>query len=68
MTRDPLTERFKHELREIDPDPKDWFERPDPLHRFSAWGAVALAIAFSAVLVGMVVVGFLWGRWLLQQL
>jgi hypothetical protein len=36
--RDPLTQRFARELREVDPDPKAWIEPPpqqrDPWHRY----------------------------------
>jgi hypothetical protein len=55
-TNDPLTHRFKHEAREIDPDPRDWFEapeRPPPV----AWTIVlvlAILVVFS--------VAFWWVR------
>ena len=29
MKNDPLTHRFKHETRELDNDPLDWWEGPE---------------------------------------
>ena len=47
---DPLTQRAKHELREIEPNPRAWFEGPndapkvdidlnarEPWHRYDPW-------------------------------
>lgn len=56
--RDPLTERYKHELRELDPDPWDWLERPPqrtPRTSFdvSTIRAVALAIVLAAACAGL---------------
>jgi hypothetical protein len=73
MTHDPLTQRVVHELREIDPDPKDWWEGPDgslPLHlfigrpAFSAWGAIALGIGMVAFLAALVFGVLLLFRWM----
>lgn len=58
---DELTHRSKHELRELDDDPWNWFEGPDrsdPWHRFSGWHVVA-AVLLVAVLGGLLVVGFI---------
>lgn len=68
MARDPLTERYARELRELDDDPKDWFEgdKPDerPLWMRRPWnrwdGLVSLLLVLaSATLVIVLAVG-LW--------
>jgi hypothetical protein len=69
MPRDLTRERIARELREIDPDPKDWWEGPGgprraPLPAFSAWGALCLGVGMTAVLA-VLVVGFLYLlRWM----
>jgi hypothetical protein len=52
MKSDPLTHRFKHEAREIDPDPLDWFEGPEPQPRTLGWvlGAISIAAVVAIVL------------------
>lgn len=58
MTHDPLTHRAKHELREIDPDPKDWIEGPAhrrarlrPWWRDRSWLLFVCTVAAPAVVV-----------------
>jgi hypothetical protein len=63
--RDPLTERYLHETREINPDPKAWIEGPhhaDPWHRPSPrWLGLVLMLASTAVAVAVGAV--LWKAW-----
>jgi hypothetical protein len=68
MTRDPLTERIVHELREINPDPKDWFEGPitddRPLWQRRPWNRWDGLVAFLLVLISCAVsFGVLWLIW-----
>jgi hypothetical protein len=68
MTRDPLTERIVHELREINPDPKAWIEGPHtddrPLWQRRPWNRWDGLVAFVIVLIsGAISVGVIWLLW-----
>jgi hypothetical protein len=55
MTKtDLLTHRFKHEAREIDPDPRDWLERPEPRP------PIAWTIVLALLIVALFAVAFWW--------
>ena len=55
MNNDPLTHRFKHEAREIDPDPLDWLEGP-PERRPPVMTSVLLVLA----IVALFAISFYW--------
>jgi hypothetical protein len=72
-TRDPLTERIKHELREIDPDPWGWIEGPHtderplwerrPWNRWDGLAALLLCLASAATAIWVI---WVVCRWLLS--
>jgi len=52
MNNDPLTHRWKHEARDVNPDPYGWWEGPDrPAHRHGWRWAALLAVATLVVLM-----------------
>ena len=69
--RDPLTERIKHELREIDPDPWGWIEGPHtderPLWERRPWnrwdGLVSLLLFLASAAIAIWLLSLAW-RWL----
>jgi hypothetical protein len=68
MPRDPLTERYARELREVDPDPKAWIEGPRPDERplwarrpWNRWdGLVALLLVLGSAAVAVALLRWLW--------
>lgn len=50
--RDPLTYHWKHEQRELDNDPRDWFEGPPSKPEHWTWQWVC---AFAGVAVVIIV-------------
>ena len=69
MARDPLTERAKHELREISPNPRAWFEGPNDAPKLEIdtrepWHRYDQSVALVLVLISLGCVGFVaWAVW-----
>jgi hypothetical protein len=71
MTRDPLTDRILQELREVNRDPMELFEKPDdrplwqrrPWNRWDGLVALLLVLISSAISFG---VGWLIWRLLIS--